>query len=84
MVVVAWAAFGSAKVAREFLADGTRGVRGVKPGLPVVVVGGENDGEVRKSVQHSFAFVGLSTSSSLTNPPSQPEIFAGSCTLNYQ
>lgn len=45
LVVVAWAAFGSSKVAREFLADGARGLRGIKPGLPVVVVGGENDGE---------------------------------------
>ncbi|CAN0056152.1 unnamed protein product, partial [Hapterophycus canaliculatus] len=45
LVVVAWAAFGSAKLAREFLGDGARGVRGVKTGLPVAVVGGEKDGE---------------------------------------
>lgn len=48
IVVVAWTAFGSAKAAREFLGGGARGMRGVKPGLPVVVVGGENDGEVKK------------------------------------
>lgn len=47
LVVVAWAAFGSSKVARDFLADGARGLRGTKPGLPVAVVGGEKDGEAR-------------------------------------
>lgn len=46
MVVVAWTAFGTAKIAREFLGNGDRGIRGIKPGLPVVVVGGESDGEV--------------------------------------
>lgn len=46
LVVVDWAALGSTKAARDFLADGPRGVRGIQPGLPVVVLGGENDGEV--------------------------------------
>ena len=50
IVVVAWTAFGTAKVAREFLGDGARGMRGLKPGLPVVVVGGESDGEVSQKV----------------------------------
>ncbi|CAM9464005.1 unnamed protein product, partial [Ectocarpus sp. 12 AP-2014] len=45
LVLVAWAAFSSAKLARDFLGDGARGLRGIKPGLPVAVVGGENDGE---------------------------------------
>jgi len=53
LVVVAWSAFGSAKMARDFLADGTRGVRGIKAGLPVVVVGGKDDGEVTQSVRNS-------------------------------
>lgn len=53
LVVVAWSAFGSVKVARDFLADGTRGVRGIKPGLPVVVVGGADDGEVKQSTRNS-------------------------------
>lgn len=47
LVVVAWAALGSTKAARDFLADGPRGVRGIQTGLPVIVVGGEDDGEVR-------------------------------------
>ena len=46
LVVVTWTALGSTKAAREFLADGPRGVRRINPGLPVAVVGGENDGEV--------------------------------------
>lgn len=51
LLVVAWAALGSTKAARDFLADGPRGVRGTQPGLPVVVVGGEDDGEVRSMRQ---------------------------------
>lgn len=46
LVVVAWATLGSTTIARDFLSDGPRGVRGSQPGLPVTVVGGENDGEV--------------------------------------
>lgn len=48
IVVVAWTALGTAKAAREFLGGGARGMRGVRPGLPVVVFGGESDGEVRR------------------------------------
>ena len=47
LVVVAWAALGTAKMAREFLGDGLGGIQSISPGLPVAVVGGENDGKVR-------------------------------------
>lgn len=48
LVVVTWATLGTTKVAREFLGDGVRGMRGIKPGLPVAVVEGEGYGEVRR------------------------------------
>lgn len=55
LVVVAWAALGSTAVAREFLGKGPRGMRGIKPGIPVAVLGAESDGEVRhKVVQDDF------------------------------
>lgn len=47
LVVASWAALGTAKNAREFLGNGSHGIRGIKPGLPVAVVGGEGDGEVK-------------------------------------
>eukprot|EP00752_Nemacystus_decipiens_P003047 g2824.t1 len=49
LVVVAWAALASTKAARDFLGDGPRGLRGIQSGLPVIVVGGEDDGEVPSS-----------------------------------
>lgn len=51
LVVVAWAALGSTKAARDFLAEGPRGLRGIKPGLPIAVVGGEKDGEVPSTMK---------------------------------
>lgn len=47
LVVVAWTTFGTVKNARDFLGDGVCGIRSIKPGLPVAVVGGKSDGEVR-------------------------------------
>lgn len=47
LVVVAWASLRTPKVAREFLGNGVSGVRGIAPELPVVVVGGKDDGKVR-------------------------------------
>lgn len=43
--MVAWASLGTAKTAREFFGE----IVGIQPGLPVVVVGGERDGEVSSS-----------------------------------
>lgn len=47
LVVAAWASLRTAKVAREFLGDGVSSIRGIAPELPVVVVGGKDDGKVR-------------------------------------
>lgn len=50
--MAAWASLGTAKVAREFLGDGINGVRAIAPELPVVVVGGKDDGEVRPKLYY--------------------------------
>lgn len=47
LVLVAWAKLGSIKHTREFFGELDR----IRPGMPVVVVGGHGDGEVNYTVE---------------------------------